>query len=440
MSGKGKILGYYCLFSMIAMFLAGLVIRLIILGLGSNIVIGCAIYAILFWQVARLLLGMGPRPDPAVQAGSFVVASESAGSEFPCPAGTWPGGPSQGPEGFGDPGGEVSIGALAGPEGDGLGLPGNAGQNGLLGAGNEGRPFLEVFDSHGLTVTLAILFFDLLYLALAISSKFSPILTVSSLALHVSLWGTAAISLVFASSFSHGSIHRKSTILVFALTFAHLFLTFLGHDLFVARCFVLVVSVWTILMGEGLFSRAVGPILACLYFAMETIVGQTELFALFQGLDWPNPLSGPELAYDYSLKFAAIQISGLWGMGRESLATLDFVFPNLMYFNGLSYLNAMYGNFSVIVYSLLNFSTLMAMGWLILNSVKVCVAVIILPLWMILVVDQFFTNFFFLAWRAFGITHGPAFVGSYEMGLLILILMLAILDPKNQKISNCAIV
>jgi hypothetical protein len=381
MTKAARGLGLYCLFCLSAMFAGGMAIRLSVVPPGPGTAVAAMAHLYLLWLLAVRVLGRPNGPHRAVSAAGRIVPQ-------------------------GDPSRRPAI--------------------------------LELFLAPSrLTALLAAmaLVLDLAYLGL-ILGKIPAVLIVSRLPLHPSFWGTAAVSLYLAAMLIDRGPGLENMLWPFALVLAHLLLTVLGHDVFACRGLVLVLAAYTLLLCRGLGLRLSGPALAGLYLALEGLILGSGLFGYFHDLDWLNPLSGPALALDYGLKEAIFLTSGFGGLGLQYLARLDLVKPELMHLNGFSYLSAWLGEAGVMAYAFLNLSVMLILVYAVFRFLKERLAILILPFVCLLASGQYAALLYYLAWRGFGLTHGPAFVGGYDTGLAILVAAVMLFDPRAQKGSQ----
>jgi hypothetical protein len=214
----------------------------------------------------------------------------------------------------------------------------------------------------------------------------------------------------------------KGLLPVYAALSAHLALTVMGQDLFAARAQSAVVLLWAIIFGEGVWSRVLALALALAYYPAESQLAATGAFESLFRLDWLNPLEGPALALDMTLKEAAFQSSGLWGLGPEYLSRLDFVAPGVMRINALPYLAVMSGRGGLLIYASVVLSVLLVMAWLAVKTRSEKGVSSMMPAWLLVASNQYLTLFLFLGWRSVGFTHPPAFVGGAGTGMEILFL------------------
>ena len=235
------------------------------------------------------------------------------------------------------------------------------------------------------------------------------------------VWAPFAFCLA-AGSLLQGGAARRQAALAFLAAALHLALTVLGHDLFAARSQAAVLFLWIFIFGRGLFSKALVLVLAGAYFPGEGFLVRTEAFASLSHLDWLNPLSGPALALDMTLKEAAFQSSGLWGLGPEYLGRLDFVTPWMMRLNALPYLTAMSGRGGLMIYSALVLSILFALVAVKTRSDPEVAS--LMPAWLLVASNQYLTLILFLGWRSVGQTHPPAFLAGAGTGQEMLLLAL----------------
>ncbi|MDR2368677.1 MAG: hypothetical protein LBF58_11325 [Deltaproteobacteria bacterium] len=444
-----KILGSYCLFAMVAMYATGMVIRLTIQRVTVFTCIAIAAYGVMFFLLACLIFRNHPpdsqNPAPADPDDTMPEAQSTGDLETPDD----PDGPKVSQESPDGP--KLPQESPDGPKvpqesPDGPNVPQESPDGPKVPQESTKGPDKNLKDLSILELILeskrfrwhmiiAVLVLDILYLFF-IMTKIPPNYVVSRLEVHISVWGTIAMALCFAAAFSDRSTGGKSAALVFGATTLHLFLTLVGNDLFASRGLAIVLAFCVVFLGAGLWRRLAGPLLAVTYFVIEALVVKSGIFAFFSELNWLNPLRGNVLGYDYALKIAVAQISGLWGMGRESLAGLDFARPDLMYLNGLPYLSALGGDFGVMAYAFLNISTLLVLGWFLFRRLKVPLAIIVLPFWCLTLVGQYFTLFCYMVFRTYGLTQGPAFIGGYETGMSVLILAMAILEPGSREVPR----
>jgi hypothetical protein len=277
-----------------------------------------------------------------------------------------------------------------------------------------------------------VLLFDLAYLSFVLTERSLGLLA-SGLELHVSYWGALICSVYFAARFGDAGTPGRNAALAFAAALVHLSLTLLGHDKFAARSLAVVLALWTVFLAPGLWRRLAGPVLAGLYFVLEALIVKTGLYGSLSVLDWHRPLEGPLFAYDYSLKIASFEFSGFWGMGRDSLSGLGYLLPDHMHLNGLPYLTVMLGEIGVLAYAFLNIATLIVLSWFIFRRLSEGLAILLLPPWALLISDQYATLIYYLGWQAYGLTSGPAFIGGHEPGLAVIMLALAVFDPRSRK-------
>ena len=243
----------------------------------------------------------------------------------------------------------------------------------------------------------------------------------------------------FAASLAAGSLLLagegsgfKISFLGLAVFSLHLALTVLGQDIFAARAQAAVILLWTIIFGRGFWPRILVMIFAAAYLPGERLLMATGAFASLSGLDWLNPLSGAALALDLTLKEAAFQSSGLWGLGPEHLRQLDFVAPWAMRLNALPYLTAMAGRGGLLIYATMVLSVLLALAWLAVKTRTDRGVSSLMPAWLLVASNQYLSLVLFLGWRSVGLAHPPAFLGGAGTGLEILILaVLAIPSAKE---------
>jgi hypothetical protein len=255
----------------------------------------------------------------------------------------------------------------------------------------------------------------------------------ADLGFYPTVWAAFAATMAAASYFSRSRPALPGTAAFFGVLGLHLALTVIGRDLFAARAQAGVLVLWTVIFGRGLWPRLLALLLGAFYFPVEGALASTGLYASLSALDWLNPLSGPALALDLTLKEAAYQSSGLWGLGPENLSRLDFVAPNLMRHNGLSYLTALGGRGGLAIYAFLSLSVLLALGWLAVKTGPESRAASLMPSWLLITANQYLSMTLFMGWRAVGLTHPPAFVGGAGGGLEIIVLACLVIAPPGRR-------
>ncbi|MDR1486542.1 MAG: hypothetical protein LBT62_00895, partial [Deltaproteobacteria bacterium] len=232
---------------------------------------------------------------------------------------------------------------------------------------------------------------------------------------HPSLWSGLGAVLFLSPKLS--SSYSKKLLLPLFLVFIHLYLTLLGHDVPSARIQLAVFGVWALIFGQGVKVRVFTLFLIAGFFVSEFLTTNTALFDFFKNCYWINPLTELEMALDLSLKGVAYQSSGRWGFGAEYLSRLDFARPELMFLNGLSYLTVLAGSAGVMVFVLMLLALFFSMAGLALKENSPHKAAVVLPAWLFVSVDQFFTVILYIGFRGYGLSHGAAFIGGGELGL-----------------------
>jgi nitroreductase len=138
-----------------------------------------------------------------------------------------------------------------------------------------------------------------------------------------------------------------------------------------------------------------------------------------------------EMALDMTLKEAAYQSSGRWGLGPEYLGRLGFVAPEAMRINALSYLTALVGHGGLWIYAWVTISTLLAIGWLTVASRPADAGASLMPAWLLVAANQYLALTLFLTWRIVGYTHPPAFVAGAGTGMEMLVLAYLIFPEES---------
>ncbi|MDR2301327.1 MAG: hypothetical protein LBF38_04725 [Deltaproteobacteria bacterium] len=418
MTKSETFLALYCLVAMVAMFSAGLVIRLTILEPSFGDYLIWLIFLILFYLFTNGAFRQRPGPAQSLPDPLSPQNPES---------------PAQ-PDSAEDSAEPPAQPGRAGSSAESKSLMGEVEPlkaNDPFKKKPSELTLLEFFlvtPSFCLKLMLAVIAMDFLGLILPVMSPF-PMNNVVRFEAHMSVWGSAAMGMCFSAAYVFDTGGFRSKALVYLLTLLHCLLTFLAHDVLAAKSLPLVLAFCFFFCLKGGWNRFAGFALMFLYFALAEVIERTSLFWFFSDLDWTNPLFGTSLAYDSSLKSVSGQISGLWGMGREYLANLNFVLPELMYYNGLSYLKVMGGDMAVMIYSFLDLSTIMILFWFIFRRLDMVLCFIALPFWGLIFLDQSLTIIAYLNSGLCGLTHGPAFIGSYESGVFILVLATAIMQP-----------
>jgi hypothetical protein len=248
---------------------------------------------------------------------------------------------------------------------------------------------------------------------------------------HPTLWGSNAASIFFAVKIREEKSSPASVLLTYLVLWVHLVMVLLGYDIYSARLLVLVLTCFSLLFSRFVWTRIFSIFFALIYLATEQYVTGTRIFESLYVLDWLCPLSGAALIYDMTLKAAAFYSSGDWGLGLEYLRKMDFAEPTNFILNGLSNFTVVFGYYGLLIYAFLIISVVLLLGWALMKKVGLNSGLIILPMWFMALINQYSTLAVFLAFRSYGLTHGPAFVGGVEPGLEIIILFILIYDPAS---------
>ncbi|MDR1298253.1 MAG: hypothetical protein LBO05_12995 [Deltaproteobacteria bacterium] len=408
MTAAARILGLFCLLLVVVLSLLGLYLRLLVAPFGPTTFLAVAAHVLLVFLIGNLLLSIGkplPENEPArvslSKHGDVAEEDEKKSEEGSKEETKEESKEAENKNNYNDADKEDAGAADA----------------------EEGQSFLEYLETRSSFPWLlmsAVLFLDLVYLVLGLAVPEGRMFG-ANLDLHTTLLGTNLAAFFFAAKFGDKNLTAGGRLLVYLLLSAHIVLISLSRDTFAASALSLVLACWVLVYERGFLRKAAACCFVVLTFWVVSLLSETGLFDSLFALDWLCPMSGPLLGFDVALKASAYIASGDFGLGPEFVAVLDFPAPGYMVANGLFYLAALWGFYGVQAYSLLTFVVLIALFWIMLRSLALGETRLLAPFWGLVAANQYVTMALFLGWRAYGRTHGPAFVGGTETGLEILV-------------------